>query len=192
LQQAEAGEVVLATTTAPQDEALIETAERLRVRAFRGSTDDVLDRYVGAARMLDVDIIVRATGDNPAVDLDAPARVLRALREHAADYACEDGLPLGAGVEAITTAALVRAAGAATGADDREHVTLYVKRRPGAFRIVRVNPPPALRRPDLRFTIDTHRDLDYMRRLFAAAARPEPTLAELIAATCACAGSDAA
>ncbi len=192
LLRAQAGEVVLATTTAPDDDALVQIAARMHVRAFRGSADDVLDRYVGAARMADAEVVVRATGDNPAVDVESPARVLEILARHGADYACEERLPLGAGVEAITAAALVRAASAATAADDREHVTLYVKRRPGAFRVVREQGPRPLQRPDLRFTVDTLQDLEYMRRLFARAARPDPSLSELIAAARACARSDAA
>jgi spore coat polysaccharide biosynthesis protein SpsF len=192
LKLARAGEVILATTRDAADDALAAVAARMRVRVFRGSSDDVLDRYVAAAESVDVDLVIRATGDNPAVDLDAPRRVRRALIETRADYACEDGLPLGAGVEAITTEALRRSAAAATSADDREHVTLYAKRRPGAFRIARLMVPEGLRRPDLRFTIDTSDDLDYMRRLFAGATSHEPGLAELIAAASRCPRSTAA
>lgn len=189
---ANAGEVILATTTSPEDDALVEIAQRMNARVFRGSTDDVLGRYLGAAGTLDADIVIRATGDNPAVDIEAPVRVCRALERSSADYACEDGLPVGAGVEAITFDALCRSAAAATSAEDREHVTLYLKHRPGAFRVTRRPPPLSLNRPDLRLTIDTREDLDYMRRLFAATGTAEPSLTELIAATATCARSDAA
>jgi spore coat polysaccharide biosynthesis protein SpsF len=189
---AQAGEVILATTRASEDDALAAIAERMGLRVCRGSGDDVLDRYVAAARSADADIVIRATGDNPAVDHDAPRRLLAALVGARADYACEEGLPLGAGVEAITTEALRRSAAAATAADDREHVTLYAKRRPGAFRIARLQAPANLRRPDLRFTIDTPDDLDYMRRLFAGVTSPQPGLRELIAASRRCDRSTAA
>ena len=192
LKLAHAGEVILATTQAVEDDALAAIAERMRVPVFRGSASDVLARYVAAAQCADADIVIRATGDNPAVDIDAPRRLVGALIEAQADYACEEGLPVGAGVEAITTAALRRSAAAATAAEDREHVTLYAKRRPGAFRIVRFQAPQDLCRPDLRFTIDTPDDLDYMRRLFAGVTSPEPRLGELIAATRRCDRSTAA
>jgi spore coat polysaccharide biosynthesis protein SpsF len=192
LKLARAGEVVLATTRDAKDDALVSVAARTRVRVFRGSSDDVLDRYVAAAEWVDADLVIRATGDNPGVDLDAPRRVRNALIETRADYACEDELPLGAGVEAITTEALRRSAAAVTSADDREHVTLYAKRRPGAFRVARLPAPEGLRRPDLRFTIDTPDDLDYMRRLFAGVTSHEPSLAELIAAASRCPRSTAA
>lgn len=189
---ARAGDVILATTEAAEDDALAAIARRMRVGVFRGSTSDVLDRYVAAAERENADIVIRATGDNPAVDIGGPGRLLRAMIESRADYAFEDGLPIGAGVEAITTEALRRSAAAASSADDREHVTLYAKRRPGAFRILRLEAPAHLRRPDLRFTVDTPDDLDYMRRLFAGLTSPEPELGELIAASRRCARSTAA
>lgn len=192
LQLANAGEVILATTERSEDDALAYLASAMGVRVFRGRTDDVLGRYLAAAQASAADVVIRATGDNPAVDIDAPARVLRAMAATDADYACEDGLPIGAGVEAITFGALCRAAAAATSAEDREHVTLYVKHRSGAFRVTRQPAPAELRRPDLRLTVDTPEDLDYMRRLFSCAALPEPSLRKLIAAARICSRSDAA
>lgn len=186
------GAVLLATTERPEDDALVQIAAGTQVPVFRGSTDDVLGRYLAAAESAAADVVIRATGDNPAVDVDAPSRVLRAIERSSADYACEDGLPIGAGVEAITYEALCRAAAAASTSEDREHVTLYVKRRPGAFRIARQPAPAALRRPDLRFTVDTRDDLEYMRRVFAHAAVPEPSLPQLIVAARVCRRSDAA
>jgi spore coat polysaccharide biosynthesis protein SpsF len=192
LRRARAGDVMLATTEAAEDDALVQIARRMNVPVFRGSTNDVLSRYVAAALASGADVVVRATGDNPAVDIDAPSRLLRALRTTRADYVCEDGLPIGAGVEAITVEALQRSAAAATSLDDREHVTLYVKQRPGAFAVCRQPAPRELARADLRFTVDTAEDLAYVRRLFGAVTSAEPSLAELIAATDRCPRSDAA
>src|SRR5687768_3923953 len=63
--------VVLATTTREEDDALSAVAERLGVAVYRGSDTDVLARVVEAAETFDLDPIVRATGDNPAVDIQA-------------------------------------------------------------------------------------------------------------------------
>ncbi|MEP7117488.1 MAG: acylneuraminate cytidylyltransferase, partial [Acidobacteriota bacterium] len=86
-------------------------------------------------------------------------------------------------VEAIAVPALVRAAALATEPYDREHVTPFV-RRDARSRAVDSLAPSALRRPDLRFTVDTADDLDYMRRVYQEAgisAVPAP-LEVLIAA----------
>lgn len=175
--------VVLATTTLLEDDLLCEEAERLEIAVLRGSADDVLGRYAFAASVLGVSAIVRATADNPAVDLDAPARTLDILQRSGADYVVDYGLPLGGTVEAIAVSALVRAAALATDACDREHVTPFI-RRDARSRAVDALAPTALRRPDLRFTVDTADDLDYMRRVYQEAgvsASPVP-LDRLIAA----------
>ncbi len=96
-----AAPVVLATTTNQEDDVLVATAAKYGVASFRGPADDVLDalracRAVGGRRSY----VVRATGDNPAVDIGGPGRVLAALRSTHADHVIEDGLPYGAAVEA--------------------------------------------------------------------------------------------
>lgn len=175
--------VVLATTTLLEDDLLCEEAERLEIAVLRGSADDVLGRYAFAASVLGVSAIVRATADNPAVDLDSPYRTLEILQRSGADYVVDYGLPLGGTVEAMAVSALVRAAALATDAYDREHVTPFI-RRDARSRAVNSLAPTALRRPDLRFTVDTADDLDYMRRVYQEAgvsASPAP-LAVFIAA----------
>ena len=168
--------VVLATTTLLEDDLLCEEAERLEIAVLRGSADDVLGRYAFAASVLGVSAIVRATADNPAVDLDSPYRTLEILQRSGADYVVDYGLPLGGTVEAMAVSALVRAAALATDAYDREHVTPFI-RRDARSRAVNSLAPTALRRPDLRFTVDTADDLDYMRRVYQEAgvsASPAP------------------
>lgn len=160
--------VVLATTTLLEDDLLCEEAERLDIAVLRGSADDVLGRYAFAASVLGVSAIVRATADNPAVDLDSPSRTLEILQRSGADYVVDYGLPLGGTVEAIAVQALVRAAALATDPYDREHVTPFI-RRDARSRAVDSLAPSALRRPDLRFTVDTGDDLDYMRRVYQEA-----------------------
>jgi len=175
--------VVLATTTLLEDDLLCEEAERLEISVLRGSADDVLGRYAFAASVLGVSAVVRATADNPAVDLDSPYRTLEILQRSGADYVVDYGLPLGSTVEAIAVQALVRASALATDAYDREHVTPFI-RRDARSRAVDSLAPTALRRPDLRFTVDTADDLDYMRRVYQEAgpsAAPAP-LEALIAA----------
>lgn len=167
--------VVLATTTLLEDDLLCEEAERLEIAVLRGSADDVLGRFAFAASVLGVSAIVRATADNPAVDLDSPYRTLEILQRSGADYVVDYGLPLGGTVEAIAVQALVRAAALATDAYDREHVTPFI-RRDARSRAVDSLAPSALRRPDLRFTVDTADDLDYMRRVYQEAGASDAPL----------------
>jgi spore coat polysaccharide biosynthesis protein SpsF len=180
-----AAPVLLATTRNPEDDALEAVALAMGVSVFRGADDDVLGRFVAAACSIGARFVVRATADNPAVDIDAPARVLSAIRSTSADHVSERGLPYGAAVEAVSLAALRRADRRATMPADREHVTTLIRRDVGQFVPVETDAPAALKRPDLRLTIDTVDDLRFMRQLFeraGEAATVEPALAALIAA----------
>lgn len=160
-----AARVVLATTVNGEDDALAEAAAAYAVPVFRGAVDDVLLRYVQAARAFDARYVVRATADNPLTDIDAPERVLAALRESGADHVTETGLPYGAAVEATTLEALERAARYAADPSDREHVTTLMRRDRERFTPLVIPAPAAVRRPDLRVTVDTRQDLEAMRGL---------------------------
>lgn len=175
--------VILATTSEPEDEVLAVMARRLGASIFRGDTLDVLGRFSAAAEAFDLDPVLRATGDNPAVDVQAPGRVLAALRLTDADYVSESGLPHGAAVEGMTAAALHKAAALAVTAYDREHVTPFIKNNPELFHVAEVSAPASLIRPSLRVTVDTQADLDALRELFFRTRSDEPSLPALIAAS---------
>ena len=162
-----AAPVLLATTTNQEDDVLVATAAKYGVAAFRGAADDVLSRFLLAARSVDARLVVRATGDNPAVDIGAPDRVLAALRSTKADHVIEDGLPYGAAVEGVTVDALVRASALARDPADREHVTPWIRRDRGRFRALRIPAPVSVRCPEVRVTVDTHDDLSFMRSVAA-------------------------
>ncbi len=181
--QAGVARVVLATTTEAEDNELAAAATRLGAGVFRGDRDDVLKRFADAARTFDLDPVIRATADNPAVDVQAPGRVLAALRQTQADYLREEGLPIGAAVEGMTAEALDRAARLATDPYDREHVTPFLLKRRDLFRVTCMDAPVPLRRPGLRLTVDTADDLAWVRELFARTGSDEPSLATLIAAS---------
>jgi spore coat polysaccharide biosynthesis protein SpsF len=61
-------EAVVATTTDPSDEPIVELCARLGTPCFRGSLPDVLDRYYQCALVYKADVIVRLTGDCPLID----------------------------------------------------------------------------------------------------------------------------
>jgi spore coat polysaccharide biosynthesis protein SpsF len=173
---------VLATTDRPEDDVLETLAHRLGVLVFRGAEDDVLDRFVQCAATFELDPVIRATADNPCVDIDAARRLLEVLDRTGADYARENGLPCGAAVEGVRAAALALASLTTRDKSDREHVTPFVRRRTDLFDVVEVNAPVALRQPDLRVTVDTWEDLQAVRELYFRVDDEMPALAQLIAA----------
>jgi spore coat polysaccharide biosynthesis protein SpsF len=184
LAAADVGPVILATSTCPADDPLVAVAQRLGVETVRGPEDDVLQRFALVADYMSARFFIRATADNPAVDIDAPRRVVRAIEGAGADHVVEEGLPLGAAVEAVRTAALYQALAQTRDPYDREHVTPFLYRHPERFLALQPPAPPALRRPDLRLTVDTADDMAFMQRVLerATSRTSLPGLAEIIVA----------
>ncbi|TFH04227.1 MAG: acylneuraminate cytidylyltransferase [Spirochaetales bacterium] len=143
-------------------------AEKCVFRIYVGSPDDVLERYVLAARTFGVSQIVRATGDNPLVSWELARMILREFRLRDADYAGYDGPPLGTGVEIVTRAALEQALRESSDPYDHEHVTPFVYRHPDLFRCFRLTCPSAYSFPDARVTLDTPSDYQNLCSVFGA------------------------
>ena len=158
--------VIVATTIGAEDDVVADVARELGARVLRGPADDVLARYALAVSEFGLCEVIRATADNPAVDIDAPQRCLALLRRTGADHVVERGLPYGAAVEAISASAILLAADQAVSAADREHVTPFIK-RDGQFAAIDAIAPGFLRRPTLRLTVDTPEDLEFVRRVFS-------------------------
>ena len=159
---AEVGPVVLCTSDAAADDGL---AGSIRGPVTRGSENDVLGRFLGALEEHAAgEVIVRATGDNPLVLPELAAEAIDQLQRDGADYCSIEGSALGTTVEVLTREALVRVGAVAESAEEREHPTLGILRRPERFRITRCQ-APAHYRSDLRLTLDTPADYAYLAAL---------------------------
>src|SRR5438309_10990047 len=141
--------IVVATTTNPRDNIIIEECERRGIPNFRGSEDDVLSRYVSAARACEAEIIVRVTADNPFTDPDSIDYVVDAIISNGAQYGIEKNLPVGTTGEALTWNALAFIDSAADSPQWREHVTLYAKENPHRVDCAFLDARLGCNRPDL-------------------------------------------
>ena len=161
-------QIVVATTVNPADDRIADYLEKSypEIGCFRGEEDDVLDRYRMVARALKAGTVVRVTSDSPLTD---PAVVDAVAAIHAAggyDYVSNSlapTLPDGLDVECFSTAALERAWQEATRAEEREHVTPYLRMHPERFRLANLYWHRNL--SDLCWAVDVPADLDFMRTL---------------------------
>jgi spore coat polysaccharide biosynthesis protein SpsF len=165
-------EVVVLTTITREDDVIAQETEKLGAMVYRGSELDVLQRFQEASERFSPDIIIRATGDNPLIDIDSVERIVHALLANNLDWCIEMGLPYGAATEAITAGALALVNRCAHELQDREHVTLYIKKHPEEFHIALLDPPEALRHPSLRLTVDTPEDFQFVDRLIGSITEP--------------------
>jgi len=146
----------------PEDSAssFAPLAEEAGFTLIPGSKEDVLARYCHVIRKTGAGRIVRATGDNPFVFIDAAVALNREAGSLGADYAGYSGLPYGAGVESVASDALLRAEREAGTQFEREHVCPYLYGHPELFRLYRPAAPPAWQGPELRVTVDTQEDYE--------------------------------
>lgn len=160
----ELDDVVIATTTAPVDQAVVEEARRYGAQIFRGSEEDVLSRYFFAAQENSADVIARVTSDCPLYD---PQLLTRMLAKFSADNSpvvtCDylsnvtsRSFPRGLDTEIFSFAALERAHREATAPHQREHVTPYIHQNTDRFRLQDFANDRNLSRH--RWTLDTPED----------------------------------
>jgi len=135
------GELIIATTTDPADDVIVQECESLDVRTFRGAEKDVLDRYYQAALHFNAEAVVRITSDCPLIDPEITDNVIRVFLESRPDYASnalQRTYPRGLDTEAIAFAALERTWRLADRSYQRSHVTAYIYENPAQFKIIPV------------------------------------------------------
>ena len=164
-------QVVVATTTDPADDSIASFCKAQGYSLYRGSIQDVLDRYYQAAKTNKADIVVRITSDCPLIDPGLIDITVNALLENNVDFAADRlpppftrTYPIGLDVEVCTFAALEKAWQEATSQHEREHVMPYLYEKEGRFRIWQVNNPVDYGK--LRWTVDTLADLEVIRKIF--------------------------
>jgi len=187
--------IVVATSTERDDDPIEQVARDLSVGVHRGSRDDVLSRFLGAAAG-HAGPVARITADCPLIDAEIVDAVISVfLTTSGCDYAsnieprtCPDGLD----VEVLSQDALETAAALALELAEREHVTTVIRRDPKRFKSASL----ACEGDGLgnvRWTVDTDDDLAFVRQIVArlgtrrhsaglqeilAAVRAEPSLAD--------------
>lgn len=162
-----ASQVIVATTSGADDNRVVEECRRLGIETFRGSEDDVLDRYYQAASKARADVVVRICSDCPLIDPEIVDRAVEEFMESSADYASnalERTYPRGLDVEVLTYKALERCWREAKLFYQRSHVTAYIYENPRLFEILRVTGEAG--HSGHRWTLDTREDYQFMRAVY--------------------------
>ncbi|HWE44720.1 MAG TPA: glycosyltransferase family protein [Caulobacteraceae bacterium] len=161
--------LVVATSDDPSDDPLAHRLQGEGVATHRGSLNDVLDRFAGAvAAFGPAEHVVRLTADCPLADPEVIDACVRLHVEGGFDYTANDHpstFPRGLDVEVMTAQALRVAASEAADPAEREHVTMFLYRRPERFSIGRLVGAEDLSR--LRWTVDTPADFAFVERVYA-------------------------
>ena len=159
--------LVVATSTESTDDQLVQACRVRGVDVSRGSIDDVLDRFVMAAKPYDPQTIVRLTGDCPLIDPGVVDNVVKFFASGDYDYASNVSPPTfpdGLDVEVMRASCLERAHQEAKLPSEREHVTPYLRNHPELFRHGNYSGPRDL--SHLRWTVDEPEDFEFVSHVF--------------------------
>jgi spore coat polysaccharide biosynthesis protein SpsF len=162
-------EIVIATTINPEDDQIEIFCKKLGVSVFRGSQNDVLDRFCRAAEKHNANQIVRFTCDDPLIDPTNFDDMILAQIRVEADLTYTKDMPWGTGPGncVISAKSLKQSCRDSVGKEPRyrEHADEYILDHPETFKIQALECDPDLKR-DYRLTVDTSEDLRFMTRIY--------------------------
>jgi len=162
-------DVIIATTTNILDDITVQMANAKAWPFFRGSENDVLDRYYQAVKNFPADVIVRITADCPCISPELIDQITQEfLDREPLDYASNTipprTFPRGLDVEVLSFSALEIAWQEDKNPAWREHVTPFIYFNPGRFRLHAVRNPTDY--SSMRWTVDTQEDYELMRNIY--------------------------
>jgi spore coat polysaccharide biosynthesis protein SpsF len=167
----------VATSDGPEDDPLAAYCVGLGLPVYRGSLADVLDRFHHAALAFGpARTVVRLTADCPLADWTVIDEVVETHEAGGFDYtnntAPKRTFPHGLDAEAMRAEVLAEAWREATDPYEREHVTPFIYRRPERYRLGSVT--SAAPAPELRWTVDTPQDLEFVRHVYGELYAADP------------------
>lgn len=162
----EIDQIIVATSIDERNMPLVMHVRKLGFSCEQGSENDVLDRYVQAAKIHQADVVVRITGDCPLVDCDLVDDMIRQFKFNEVDYICNNYPPTypdGLDIEVCTFKALEKANQETIDPFDHEHVTPYL-RKLGKFKTATIKHNIDL--SNLRWTVDEAADFMVIENVF--------------------------
>lgn len=165
-------QIVVATTQNLIDEAIAAFCAENGISCFRGDEADVLSRYAGASNSFGGDPVVRVTSDCPLID---PRLIDQAVALHAGTSSTYTStmlklcFPYGMAVEVFTSAMLAEADSLARDPLEREHVTLYMYRRPERYSLLAIETGGDY--SHYRCTVDTPEDYELVTKVYASVSK---------------------
>ena len=159
-------EIIIVTSDDPRNQSLVNHVATLGYKSYRGSENDVLDRYYQAAKKNGANTIIRITGDCPLVDPNLVDKVINNFQQVGVDY-MNNGMPPtypdGLDIEIFSYEALEHAWHKTSRPYDREHVTPYI-RESGLFKVASIQNSEDL--SNLRWTVDEPADFEVITNVF--------------------------
>ena len=159
-------DIIIATTLNPEDDSIVTFGNKKGVKVFRGSENNVLERFHEAATRFDAKHIMRLTADCPLIDPEFLDMLMEFYFSENFDYvsnSIDPTLPDGLDAEIFTFEVLSYAHKQAFLLSELEHVTQYILNHPEIFKIGSWTYQEDLSM--LRWTVDEPEDFEFVRQV---------------------------
>jgi glutamate-1-semialdehyde 2,1-aminomutase len=159
-------QIVLATSQDPRNDPLVEYVRGLEYSIYRGSENNVLDRYYQAAKEAKAELVVRVTGDCPLIDPVVVDETIAMFADSDVDYVSNNApptFPHGLDTEVFTFKALEIAWSQARTTYESEHVTPFITDS-GNFK--QANYSYRSDCSEERWTVDEPEDFEVVQKVF--------------------------
>ncbi len=163
--------IIVATTTNPQDNSLVEWLKANHYHFYRGDEENCLDRFYQTIKTFEIDIAVRITSDCPLVAPEIIDDMIQYYlnNRQQVDYLSNrqfTNFPEGLDTEIFSFKILEEAAYNADKQEEREHINYYFLNRPSQYKIRYYNHSLGFDYSRFKLSIDTLQDLNYIRSIF--------------------------
>lgn len=181
--------IILATTVNSQDDKIEYIAQQNNVKVYRGSEDNVMERFIMAAEENNIQKIIRICADNPFLDIEAIKFQIKNFKESDVDYWCyskSDKTPTiithyGFWTEGVKLDALKRILIKTNNSLYLEHVTNYIYSHTADFKIHYEQISREIENVhDIRLTIDTIEDFELSQKIYSTMINKIPFKSENI------------
>jgi len=174
--------IIVATSVSPNNDVIEQFCKKNDINCYRGSENDVIQRFIDAAETFNAEKIIRVCSDNPFLELSAIQRLVDIAQHSSADYISFNinGTPsikthFGFWTEYTTLSALKKTKQATEEPLYHEHVTNYIYTHPDEFIIEWIPGPECLNgRDDIRLTCDTKEDFQNSKEIFNDICKDDP------------------
>ena len=167
--------IIVATTTNNRDDVIVELCLKNKIKYFRGSENNVLQRFIDVANKFSLTKIIRVCADNPFLSMEALSVLISKFPNSDLDYMSfqtSNGVPVirtqyGFWTEAVTLIALKRIKKQTNSSNFLEHVTNYIYDHPESFNIKFLEIQSFFeQKTKIRMTLDTHEDYLLLQEIY--------------------------
>ena len=160
--------IIVATTIYKEDDIIEEICKRNDVDLFRGSENNLIERFKGAIDKYDIDVVIRLCGDDPLIDPNCIKCLIEKHKQEPVDFICTShkyGWIYGTSAELFDAGIILKANSEETTSVEKEHIIPYIRKNASYTKIKLAPNEPKLIRPDIFLTVDYEEDLQLIKEI---------------------------